>query len=413
MDNKSNNTHDTINETSPSMPTQTVPVEGPPSPSQTVSNSVDVSRNPYESSQIQYQNQVQPNKFEYSQNQTANMHPQTMTNSNTRRNYSQSKIKNPLLNSDDLIKAFIGPNYEKILRRPINFAAFFFTSFYYFYRKMNLYAVIIIILQGAILYFFNSTPYAILIFNLLCALITNKLYFGFAARKISKTLMDNPDKSVEEVKGMCYVIGGRSIARVFILLLLIAPYIFIILLLILLAGSLSSFEEFIKNIDFSDIKLPEIKLSDIEIGNKFDGNIITDKTNKVLDYFNIITPSDFKPTSSNDEYLLNYEYKSNKMKLSTCSYQFGGVNGYSNPKILINKMHEYYKDKKPSDVKKEIINRITWYSFNLQNEDKSNIYYYACSRGNMVYLYSFLDEKNSSNACHSYLESIINTISYR
>ena len=33
-------------------------------------------------------------------------------------------------------KVFIGKNYEKITKRPFNFAAFFFTSFYLFYRKM-------------------------------------------------------------------------------------------------------------------------------------------------------------------------------------------------------------------------------------------------------------------------------------
>ena len=61
---------------------------------------------------------------------------------------------------DELLKAFIGNNYEKITTKPFNFAGFFFTTFYMFYRKMFLYALIVFLINLVILNVINDSFYS-------------------------------------------------------------------------------------------------------------------------------------------------------------------------------------------------------------------------------------------------------------
>ena len=103
----------------------------------------------------------------------------------------QDKVVSPLLNSDELISAYIGPNYDKIMKRPFNFAAFVFGSLYYFYRKMNAGGIIILIINALIAYFLKGYTicYALVGVHVLIGFITNRIYTNGAIRKINKLLI--------------------------------------------------------------------------------------------------------------------------------------------------------------------------------------------------------------------------------
>ena len=319
------------------------------------------------------------------------------------------KINTGIINVDEILKEYIGPNYSKFIARPFNFAAFFFTALYYFYRKMTLYGIIIIILSSVIAYFLPDKLYALLIINVLCGFLTNKLYGHFALKKINKALVKYAGNGKEYIKGACSVLGGRSLRRVFntIVWLMIASIPVGIIISLFMYST--EFKNYIKNFDFSKINFNFIKLPSIEVENKFDGYIIVDKTDEVLSKFDVDTPSVFTPTENNNKYELEYSFKSNTRDKSTCSFSFKAISGYSNAKNLINGMHEYYKDKNPSEVKDTMINRIYWSTFDYKTED-ANIYYYACNKGNKVYLYIYYDEINSTVSCHDYRGIILNDI---
>ena len=325
----------------------------------------------------------------------------------------KTRAEGSLLESDELISAYIGPNYDKIMKRPFNFAAFFFGALYYFYRKMNLGGIIIIIISSLIGYFLKgyTVYYALLGLNIIIGFITNRLYSNHAIRRINNLLVSYGDKSLVEVKGMCRAYGGVSKARVFTAIVWLILLSFPIALILALVLGVDEVTNYIKdlNITIPDINLSDIEIPDISLESKFEGYVVVSKDAKVLDNFKLTTPSNFEPTSNNDDYQLEHTFKSNKKKLGNCTYSFKGVSGYINPKTLINQMHEYYLDKSPSDVKEQYINRIAWYTFNYTTEE-ATIYYYVCVRGKIVYLYTYIDEKDSSNLCHSYNAQILNDI---
>ena len=93
----------------------------------------------------------------------------------------QQNINNNSYNDEDLLKAFIGNNYEKITRSPFNLAGFFFTSLYMFYRKMFLYGLLAFLINLVILCLANNylVTYA---FNVIMGLFINKIYLSYVKK---------------------------------------------------------------------------------------------------------------------------------------------------------------------------------------------------------------------------------------
>ncbi len=346
------------------------------------------------------------------------------TNTNTNQNQGVhvqtqmgTKKERETFNVDELLKSFIGPNYDKFLMRPFNFAAFFFTWMYYFYRKMTLYGIIILILQGVISYFLIDTPYAVLVINIFCGFLTNKLYANFALRKINKELISSAGKSTDFVKGVCSVKGGRSIKRIFTtiiwLFLALIPVGMILALLNLstdFKNLINNFEFNVDDIKFSDIKLPNVELPNMEFDTKYSGYLVVDKSVPVKDKFNVNIPKVFKATANNDQYNMEYSYRSTDKPLGACTFTFRAVTEFKNAKNLITSMQEYYKDKNATPVREDYINKFYWYGFNYE-EENANIYYYATTNVDKIYLYTFVDEKKTTKACHDYAANLLNTIS--
>lgn len=93
----------------------------------------------------------------------------------------QQNINNNSYNDEDLLKSFIGNNYEKITRSPFNLVGFFFTSLYMFYRKMFLYGLLAFLINLVILCLANNylVTYA---FNVIVGLFINKIYLSYVKK---------------------------------------------------------------------------------------------------------------------------------------------------------------------------------------------------------------------------------------
>lgn len=151
------------------------------------------------------------------------------------------------VNDDDLLRAFIGNNYEKITTRPFNFAGFFFTSFYMFYRKMFGYALLVFLLNLIVLNVIKIFVVTIA-FNVVVGLLVNKIYLFYANKKIAKIKTENPQKSMEELKGICSTTGGTSVGKIFLGFLTELGIAFVILFVMMIVGIGGAISEFL-NLD--------------------------------------------------------------------------------------------------------------------------------------------------------------------
>ena len=128
------------------------------------------------------------------------------------------------LNDDDLLRAFIGNNYEKITTRPFNIAAFFFNSFYMCYRKMFGYGILTFLVLLVIYNVGNAIAPALSFILLVgiwivIGLYANKLYLSYAKKKIAIIKATYPQKTNEELKSICATKGGTSVGQIFLGLL--------------------------------------------------------------------------------------------------------------------------------------------------------------------------------------------------
>ena len=160
---------------------------------------------------------------------------------------------------DDLLKSFIGNNYEKITTKKFNFAGLFFGALYMFYRKMLGYAIIVFLINTIIpTVILNVTKNSLLAFVIyiliniiIVGIFVNNIYVKFAKQKINKIKSNNPSKNIDELKSICTNKGGTSLGCLF-LGIIIPIVMFIIIGIIMTIFSIGTMFGQI-------IKLPNLK----------------------------------------------------------------------------------------------------------------------------------------------------------
>ena len=193
-------------------------------------------------------------------------------------------INNNIINSnnnqtdeEELLKAFIGKNYDKITTRPFNIAGFFFTTFYLFYRKMFLYGIILFFINFIISIIIKNFI-IILLLGIIVGFLINKLYLNYAKKKIEKIKLKNSEKNIEELKIICSTKGGTSIGKIFLGLFVEIIITFVTLIILIIMNINSFFGEFLKLDNWNNIikditdnssNLEETLLEDIVIDSYF------------------------------------------------------------------------------------------------------------------------------------------------
>ncbi len=120
------------------------------------------------------------------------------------------------INDQELLKAFIGFNYEKITTRSFNWSGFFFTDSYVLYRKMFLYWLLLQLLDMILL----NNIIVSLIVGIAFGFAVNPIYLAFAKRKVAEIKAKNPNKSMGELRTICAIKGGTSIGVVLLFIIL-------------------------------------------------------------------------------------------------------------------------------------------------------------------------------------------------
>ncbi|MCI8778460.1 MAG: DUF2628 domain-containing protein [Bacilli bacterium] len=125
---------------------------------------------------------------------------------------------------NQLIKDYIGPNYQNLIRGGFSLPALLFGTYYFCYRKFWILGIIsffISLLVGI---------FGIVFTRLVGGFIFKDSYIDFVRRKITQYRFDYPNYSYRQLSGMCETNGGVSIG---FLVFPIILYIIIILIFIM------------------------------------------------------------------------------------------------------------------------------------------------------------------------------------
>lgn len=241
----------------------------------------------------------------------------------------QQNINNNSYNDEDLLKSFIGNNYEKITRSPFNLVGFFFTSLYMFYRKMFLYGLLAFLINLVILCLANNylVTYA---FNVIVGLFINKIYLSYVKKKIATIKSKNNLKSVDELKNICSSKGGTSVPRIFLGIAVEIVMAVVVLVFVKLLGigdivrqSLHTNNFDIRVIDVSGTLVEDVSVQGYSCFNSKCSISIEDKTGNTTNYILENSKSDFIKVLSNykDYIKLNIYYAKKGSEITIVDYK--------------------------------------------------------------------------------------------
>lgn len=309
-----------------------------------------------------------------------------------------------ITNSDEeLLKAFVGKNYDKITKNQFNFAAFFGNSLYLFYRKMFLYGFLLFFIN---LFIINVVDgyFVVILYCLAVGICMNKFYLSFAIKKINKIKFANQGKDMNELKRICASKGGTSISLTILGMILEIILGVIILLILFFAGIISGIGKL-----FSNTKINIDHPSDTNVAEEatYEGVLSYDTNFNIGDEFSIVVPSIFENES--DTYSYEYEFDSNLGVFNSCEVSLGSVQGYTSSKNLIDQMVQYHTSDHLATVSQYTKNGIKWDWFSYQDSFGTQ-YYYATTKDDKVYLLSYEVQEDASNECETYRGQIIDSI---
>ena len=130
---------------------------------------------------------------------------------------------------DSHIRAFIGPNYEKIKSGKFNWGCFFFGLLYLFHRKMIGIGTVIGVVSnviGAVIGYYtgigNISSVLIIVSTILFAFTANRYYYNDSLKRVKKIELANMGKNDAEIVMICTKKGGKGIISIILGLLVFA-----------------------------------------------------------------------------------------------------------------------------------------------------------------------------------------------
>lgn len=322
------------------------------------------------------------------------------------------------INDEELLKAFIGNNYDKIIYKQFNFSGFFFSFCYMFYRKMFLYGLLAFLINLIILNVIKNSIIS-LAFNVAIGFLVNKIYLFYANKKITKIKIQNPQMDTNELKMICSSKGGTSILCLIggvITEIIISIFILIVMLTM---GLGSLFLNVFTQDNKIDIKKTETISKEKDKSNTGDesynefeaknGLILYAADINIQDEFTITVPSIFEKNNNYHRY--DYYYSSRSDKFDKCSFRLSKINGYQQGDKLIKAManSKYFKDDIFTGLASKKINNIEWTYFST-NKYITTTYYYGTTKNNYVYLFEYNIEQYADADCKVYKDRILNSI---
>lgn len=285
----------------------------------------------------------------------------------------QYSIKYSFGNEKELIKEYVGKNYDKIKNTKFSLPAFFLGPIYFFYRKLYTYAFIWILV--IIMFGFISPIFGLLI-QIGFSVSFSKIYLEDAKRKVIEIQRLNKDLSKEAIIEQCRKKGGVNI---------IIPTLIIIAILSIIILIISAF--------WNEIK-PEQTLKK--------------PTTYQIENLEYTIPKGFIGDNYNSDNYKSYSYEKD---YHYCRIYFSTINNY----IYDNK-EEYLKsgltdEEKSLPVDTKTINGETWIHLNITDEySKEDIY--VVEKGSKLYRLNTYTS-SSAETCDKQFNNLLDSINYK
>lgn len=355
---------------------------------------------------------------------------------------------------EELLKLYIGRNYDKITSKVFNVWAFLLNIIYLLYRKMYLLSLVVGLLFLLVCFINNIVVYFIYI--LLVGFFTNNLYVSFAKKNINRIKLKYKDRTIDDVKRKCKNVGGTNI--VFGLLAIALEVGLIVLGYILMSygdkldfskseynpffnpeEEISEIPEVDKILDTDDdnetsetddstkteteeeedktkkekFELPGmykivnegIDILSIIISDKYDGEIEPIDDEDISNSYYLVVPQYYKNNSKH--YIYDYEY-SKLGHSGKCSLKFYASEDYLSAKKLVKEMIKYYESYGSSKLEKINMNNIDWYSFTTDYQNKTH--YYISKKNNKVFVFEYNIEYDAPEECETNFKHIVQSI---
>ena len=304
-------------------------------------------------------------------------------------NSNNNIIENINIKEEDLVKIYVGNNYNELKRTKFSIPTFFLGIYYFLYRKMWLYALIsfiIVVISFTITIIYENPIYILiqLIYIIFMAFKFNDLYIKKAEKRVNKIKQINNNKTNKELALICKTKGGVSILAVILTIVILMIISFISIFIIVFC--------FIFN----------------EIPDKIDkhNNYIND--NSKLEY---VVPDIFKDNNYHSKDYANYSYYNNNASCNilisnSIMYEDTNIDNYIKNDVTI-KM-----DDTVSDIKTSNINNYEWKYVEIKSENSIE-YYYASIFDNRVYKVKYKINKDNNNLCTNGYNTFINSLKFK
>lgn len=314
---------------------------------------------------------------------------QPMNAQNT--NYQQQNInpvmqefqhtQNNIINEDDLIDYYIGPNVDKIKKGDLSINTFFCGFLYVLYRKMWLLGFMWLAISLISNIFLPSIASIInLVVNIIISTQFKKLYLKHAKEQVRKIREENPGKTYEQLVVICSKKGGVT---------LIPDFITIILYLII----------------FNSVLL---------FTNQKDVDHTQDVSNSLgtIENLEVSVPSNLVESSYSSD---NYKsYRTSIDGKDSCSLTLKAIKGsnYNNDaKQYLEKDIYYAPTDTYSGVTSKTLNNNVWYYANVISSYNQE-YYYSIINNGIIYEVEFSIASDENKTCSSAHNTIINSLKF-
>ena len=286
----------------------------------------------------------------------------SVSDSKEKVNNSKEKVNNSY-EDEELLKVYIGNNYEKIIKKGFNFPAFFIPNYYLLYRKCYSYFFIYLF----VLMFF---PIFMLPAAIFLGIMFNEMYVNQAKNEVTKAKIYNSYNVEDALKRK----GGTSIIGPIVYTIV---WVIIILLLVLLIVFLV--------------------------------NVYKDNKSSVFEHFNNFNESMERVTTVGDmRYTIPSGYKELNYSMYNSSYTYYGDETCHFEIKTVGEFDDV-------ELKNETINGIEYYTYEENTSDNGyissdNRYFTTFKEKNYAILF------NSSNdiysKCDNDRNSILNSITF-
>ncbi len=123
---------------------------------------------------------------------------------------------------DELVDIYISKNADSLKKGGTSVSAFFFGIFYVLYRKMWFIAILMIVINYISYMFLPSYfGYIVIGMEFLIAFVFKRLYLRHVNKEVDKTMIENREKTSEQIKMICSKKGGTSVGNIFAIIGLI------------------------------------------------------------------------------------------------------------------------------------------------------------------------------------------------